>query len=198
VNLESLTVEEAQVKLVQHYLSALGPATEEDIVWWTGLGKREIRQALATIEQELTEMEIEGLGEGYLVLASDLRGLQGRYQGERRTNLLPSLDAYVMGYRDQRRFLGRSRHGEVFDRAGNALPTVWLDGKVIGVWLENRERSMLEVLLFQEPDKRVIAELEAEAQRLACFLEHGPATVQLDLYPDAAYPKSPFTLVRKQ
>ncbi len=197
VNLESVTAEEARMKLVQHYLSHLGPATEEDIVWWTGLGKLEIRQVLAGIKQ-LMEIEIEGLGEGYLVLAKHLTGLERRYHKERSMNLLPGLDPYVMGYKDRRRFLEPERYEQVFDRSGNALPTVWLDGRVIGVWLEKRKRPMLEVLLFQEADKRVLAELEAEAQCLAGFLEHAPPSVQINLYPDGAYPKTPFTLARKR
>jgi uncharacterized protein YcaQ len=197
VNLEALTVEEAQVKLVEHYLSHLGPATEEDIVWWSGLGKLETKQALATMEQQLVEIEIEGLREGYLVLASDLSELERSYHTGRPMVLLPSLDPYVMGYKDRRRFLDAVRHEQVFDRAGNALPTVWFDGEVVGIWLEDKKRSMLEVFLFQAADKQALTELEAEAQRLARFLEHDPIGVQINLYPDGAYPKSPFTLARE-
>ncbi len=197
VSLESPTVEAAQVKLVQHYLSRLGPATEEDIVWWTGLGKLEIGQALAATGQQLVEIEIESLGEGYLVLARDLNGLESGYDTERSIFLLPSLDPYVMGYKDRRRFLDSRRYDQVFDRAGNALPTVWRDGQVIGVWLEARKRPMLELFLFGEADKQTLAHLEAEAERLARFLEHDSPNVQISLYPEGAYPKSPFTLKRK-
>jgi uncharacterized protein YcaQ len=198
VNLESLTVKEAQVRLVQHYLSHLGPATEEDVVWWTGLGKLEIRQAVTALKQQLQEIAVEGLGAGYLVMTKDLKGLARRYHRQRSVNLLPSLDPYIMAYKDRRRFLAQERYSQVFDRAGNALPTVWLDGRVIGVWVENKERSGLEVLLFQEPDQRVLAELETEARRLANFLEHDPVNVQINIYPDDLYPKTPFTLARKK
>jgi len=198
VNLESLTAEEAQVKLAQHYLSHLGPATEDDIVWWTGLGKLEIGRALAAMKQRLMEIEIEGLGEGHLILVEDLNGLERRYVKERSMNLLPSLDPYIMSYKDRRRFLDPGGYDKVFDRAGNALPTVWLDGEVTGVWLEDKKRPMLEVLLFQEANTRILAQLEDEAQRLGRFLEHDPPDAQITLYPDGAYPKSPFTLARKQ
>ncbi len=198
VDLESVTAEEALVKLVEHYLSHLGPATEEDSVWWTGLGKLEIRQALAAIRRQLMDIVIEGLGEVHLVLAKDFEGLERGYGKERSIHLLPGLDSYVMGYKDRRRFLDPERYEQVFDHSGNALPTVWLDGRVIGVWLENREKPTLEVFLFEAADGRVLAKLEAEAQRLACFLEHDPPRVQVGLYPDEAYPKTPFTLARKR
>ena len=197
VDLESLTVEEAQVKLVQHYLSHLGPATEEDIVWWTGLGKQEIRQALALMRGQLMEIEIEGLRDSHLLLTKDLNELESSYQSERSTFFLPSLDPYIMGYKDRRRFLDQVRHEQVFDRAGNALPTVWFDGEVIGVWLEDSKKPGIEIFLFEDADKRILTELDAEAQRLARFLEHDPPNVQIILYPDGAYPKSPFTLAPK-
>jgi hypothetical protein len=198
VDLESYSAEEALVRLVQHYLCALGPASEEDIVWWAGLGKLEIRQALAAMKEQLSEIQIEGLGPGYLLLTKDLKALERRYHKQRAIKLLPSLDPYIMGYKDRRRVLPPERYNQVFDRAGNALPTVWLDGRVIGVWLENKERSALEVLLFQEADKRLLAELEIEAPRLAHFLEHDPVNVQINLYPEGVCPKTPFTLARQQ
>jgi hypothetical protein len=198
VDLESLTAEEAQVKLVQHYLSHLGPATEEDIVWWTGLGKQEIRQALALMRGQLVEIEIEGLRDSHLALTKDLNELETSLQSERPAFLLPSLDPYVMGYKDRRRFLDQVRYEQVFDRAGNALPTVWFDGEVIGVWLEDSKKPVIETFLFEDADKRILTELDAEAQRLARFLEHDPANVQISLYPDGAYPKSPFTLAQKK
>jgi hypothetical protein len=198
VDLESLTVEEAQVKLVQHYLSHLGPATEEDLVWWTGVGKLEIRQALAAIEKQLLEMKIEGLGDGYLLLDKDLSTLERSYPSEPSIKLLPGLDPYIMGYKDRHRFLDPMRYHQVFDPAGNALPTIWFDGEVIGVWLEDSRKPALEVLLLQEADKQVLTELEPEGEQLARFLEHDPINVQIGLYPDGTYPKSPFTLARKR
>ena len=74
---------------------------------------------------------------------------------------------------------------------------MWLDGHVIGVWLEDQKRSMVEVLLFEEPDKRVSVQVEAQAQCLGRFLEHDPVVVQIRLYPDDLHPKTPFTMARR-
>jgi hypothetical protein len=48
--------------------------------------------------------------------------------------LLPGLDPYIMGYRDCGRFLTAGHRAKVFDRAGNAMPTVWTNGRVVGAW----------------------------------------------------------------
>jgi hypothetical protein len=47
---------------------------------------------------------------------------------------LPGLDPYIMGYRDRRRFLVPEHRTKVFDRAGNAMPTVGANGRVVGAW----------------------------------------------------------------
>lgn len=198
VDLDSLTPEEAQAILVEHYLASLGPGTEEDIVWWTGLGKLDVRRTLAAVHEDLVEVQIEGLEAAHLVPAEALGDIQTQYEEGRSVFLLPGLDPYVMGYKDRRRFLPPNRYDQVFDRAGNALPTVWHNGQVIGVWLEEKKRTMVEVLLFIETEEALTSQVESEAQRLSSFLEHEPANVQIKVYPDDLYPKTPFTMARRQ
>ncbi len=197
VDLDSLTPEEAQSILVEHYLASLGPGTEDDIIWWTGLGKLDIRRALAAVQEDLVEVQIEGLEVAHLVPAEALGDIQRECENGRSVFLLPGLDPYVMGYKDRRRFLATERYDQVFDRAGNALPTVWCDGQVIGVWLEDKRRTKVEVLLFAEADKSFTSQVEAEARRLSRFLEHEPVNVQIRVYPDDLYPKTPFTMARR-
>ncbi len=51
--------------------------------------------------------------------------------------LLPGLDPTVMGWADRDWYLGP--HGaELFDRNGNAGPTAWWDGRVVGGWHQTR------------------------------------------------------------
>lgn len=198
VDLHSLTPDEARSRLVEHYLATLGPATEGDIVWWSGLGKSEIRSSLDAIEEKVTVVQIEGLESEHFILSSDLHELERDHTAARSVFLLPGLDPYVMGHKDRRRFLTDERYDQVFDPAGNALPTVWHDGRVIGIWLEDRKRTIVEVLLFEEAEEAVTSPVQAEAQRLSRFLEHDPVNVQIKLYPDDLYPKTPFTMARQQ
>jgi len=197
VDLEALTPGEAQARLVRWYLAAFGPATVEDIAWWSGLSKGEARRALSVLGDEVVEAEIESLGGGYLMLAADHQRLQEtQLRMEPSVNLLPSLDPYIMGYRDRRRFLAPEHYDQVFDRAGNAFATVWVNGKVVGVWRE--VEATIELLLWQDVGSGALTSVEAEAKRLGCFLGGKDVEAVLKPYPPEIYVKNPFTLAPRR
>jgi len=76
-----------------------------------------------------------------------------------------------MGYRDRRRFLAEKHYKKVFDRAGNALPTVWVNGQVVGAWGQLREDGSVIYGLFESLSEEEQALLADEAQRLETFLD---------------------------
>src|SRR5215218_8960306 len=60
--------------------------------------------------------------------------------------LLPTLDPTTMGWKERDWYLGT--HGSVlFDSAGNAGPTVWWDGRVVGGWSQRRDGEIVYRLL---------------------------------------------------
>jgi hypothetical protein len=170
VDLESVRPQEAQAWLVGRYLAAFGPAAFEDVQWWTGFSKRETKKALEALGPAVVEAAIESLGDGYLMLADDARRLcdfappDGPY-----VFFLPSLDPYIMGYGDRRRFLAAEHRAKLFDRAGNAVPTVWVNGRVVGAWGQREDGSVIYRLLeaVGEDEQALLA---AEARRLEGFL----------------------------
>jgi hypothetical protein len=83
--------------------------------------------------------------------------------------LLPGLDPYIMGYRDRGRFLAAGHRAKVFDRAGNAMPTVWVNGRVVGTWGQRKDGSVV-YGLFEPVGEEEQALLEGEVQRLEGFL----------------------------
>ena len=171
VDLESVTPQEARAWLVQRYLAAFGPATFDDVQWWTGFSKGEMEEALEAMKPAVVEVAVEGLGDGYLMLADDAQWLRDFAQPNvPYVFLLPGLDPYIMGYRDRRRFLAAEHRAKVFDRAGNAMPTVWVNGRVVGAWGQRRDGGVVYGLF--EPvgeEERVL--LEGEVQRLESFLD---------------------------
>jgi len=169
IDLGAVSPSEAQAWLVRRYLSAFGPATVEDIQWWTGLTRGETMHALEALQPSLIEVSIAGLGT-YLMQDTDL----GRCRDLSPPShpyawLLPSLDPYVMGYSDRRRFLDPGDQEAVLDRAGNAMPTVWFNGQVVGAWAQRRDGSVV-YGLFEPHPAAVRAAIDAEAQRLEAFL----------------------------
>jgi hypothetical protein len=179
VRLESVTPQEAQAWLVQRYLAAFGPATFDDLQWWTGFSKGETEEALGALKPAVEEVAIEGLGDGYLMLAEDARRLRDFAQPDVPSTssgqapyvfFLPGLDPYIMGYRDRRRFLAAEHRAKVFDRAGNAMPTVWVNGRVVGAWGQRKDGSVI-YSLFEPVGEEERVLLEGKARRLECFLD---------------------------
>ncbi len=169
IDVASVSPSEARARLVRRYLQAFAPVTPADVQWWTGLRAPEVAQALRALGRDVVEVTVEGLGAGYLMLAANLqelrrfRPLQGAY-----AFLLPGLDPYIMGYHDRRRFLDPAHQDKVFDRAGNALPTLWAGGRVVGAW-QQRKDGTVACGLFAAASGRAAAQLEREARRVEAF-----------------------------
>lgn len=152
---------EACADLLGRYLHAFGPVTATDVRWWTGWTVRltaTTLEAVGAVEVALDD------GVGY-VLPDDL----GRVSSTRRwVALLPGLDPTVMGWKDRGWYLGE--HGPaLFDRNGNAGPTVWADGRVVGGWIQHPSGEIA-VKLLERVDPRTRSAIDAERGRLQAWL----------------------------
>ena len=130
---------DARVELARRWLGAFGPGTVADVKWWTGWTVSQTRAALAgagAVEVHIPE------GEAY-VLADDVEPVA---RPEPWVALLPSLDPTTMGWRDRAWYLG-DHAAQLFDRNGNAGPTVWADGAVVGGWAQRRDGEVVVELL---------------------------------------------------
>ena len=156
----------AQVELVRGWLAAFGPGTAADLKWWTGLTLGQVRRALA----EAGTVEVDLDGTPGLVLADDLDPGPAPQPW---AALLPSLDPTTMGWAGREFFLGPHRP-VLFDRNGNAGPTIWWDGRVVGGWAQRRSGEVA-LRLLEDVGTEATAAIEAEAARLADWL--GPVRV---------------------
>jgi hypothetical protein len=145
-------VGEARASLVRHWLRSFGPGTVDDIKWWTGWNLGEVRKALEVVQP----VEVDA----GLVLKDDVAPVRvGRRPW---VALLPALDATTMGWKDRGWYLGD--HGPVlFDRMGNAGPTVWCDGRVVGGWAQRRDGEIAYELL-EDIGREAVAAVDAAAE----------------------------------
>ena len=151
----------AQAELLRRWLAAFGPATETDVRWWTGWTLRETRAALAAIPHERVDL---GGATGY-VLGGDLEPTP---RPEPSAALLPTLDPTTMGWKERDWYLGA--HGPtLFDSNGNAGPTVWWDGRVVGGWSQRRDGEIA-LGLLEDVGRDARAAIDAEATRLQAWL----------------------------
>jgi hypothetical protein len=148
---------DARAELVRRWLAAYGPGTLADLRWWTGLSLTEVRKALARIDTEDVDLD----GTPGLVLAEDAGPVAdpGPWVA-----LLPALDPTVMGWAGRGWYLGE--HGPaLFDRSGNAGPTVWADGRIVGGWAQ-REDGEVVYRLLEDVGAETASAVTDEAARL--------------------------------
>lgn len=151
----------ARADLVRRWLSVFGPAPESDLKWWTGWPLTRLRAALADVDT--VEVEVDDVS--MLVLAADLGPTDAPPVS---AALLPALDPTVMGWSERSWFLGEHAP-RLFDRFGNAGPTVWWDGHVVGGWGQTAAGEV-RVVLFENLGATGRAAVEAETERLQGWL----------------------------
>jgi hypothetical protein len=170
VELEAVSPAQAQVELARLYFAAYSPATFEDFRWWSGLPKEEAEQAFNGVKDILTALEIPGLPGGYFLLEQDLETLRRTpADAPRAIAMLPVWDAYLMAYRERRRYLAPEWNDRVFDPTGNAASAILLGGRIAGVWdtEEDRRAFTLKVALFEQAGLEIWSQLGDAARRLA-------------------------------
>jgi hypothetical protein len=152
---------QAQCLLLTRWLRSFGPATELDMKWWTGWPVTQVRRALAEIGA--VEVQVDS-GPAYL-LPDDTTPVEPVSSW---VQLLPSLDPTTMGWKQREWYLG-PHYPRLFDRNGNAGPTVWVDGRVVGGWAQ---RSSGEIVweLLEDVGTEAISEVECQAGALADWL----------------------------
>lgn len=153
--------DDACAELLRRWLGAFGPATMTDIRWWTGWTASLSARTLGSIGAE--EVELDD-GRGY-VLPDDLDAFDdpGPWVA-----LLPGLDPTVMGWKERDWYLG-AHADALFDRNGNAGPTVWANGRIAGGWAQT-EAGEIVVELLERVDAGTRRAIEAERERLRVWL----------------------------
>jgi hypothetical protein len=160
--LAELPVEEAQAELARAWLARFGPGTETDLRWWTGWTARATRAALATIGA----VEVDLDGDRGFVLPDDLEPTP---PPEHWIALLPSLDPTTMGWKVRDWYLGPHKDA-LFDTSGNAGPTIWVDGRIVGGWAIRPSGEVVTKLL-EDVGRDVSLAIDAEAERLTEWLQ---------------------------
>ncbi|WAM19171.1 winged helix DNA-binding domain-containing protein [Rhodococcus sp. JS3073] len=150
-------------ELIRRWLYAFGPGTEDDIVWWLGSTKNAVRTALH--ELGAVEVLLDGLAPGWL-LPDDL---DVEDEADSWTALLPPLDPSVMGWRNRDFYLGGHRRA-LFDTRGNAGTTTWVDGRIVGCWIQDSD-AVVRVHLLEPVSDEARDSLYNQASRLTAWLD---------------------------
>jgi len=160
--------EDALAELVRRYLASHGPATVQDLRWWSSLTVADIKKALSMLGSEVESETVDGMT--LWSIASE----EPRPPSGRGVHLLQTYDELIVGYTESRH-LGDPRATAV--RAAwrdRSLPNglVLQNGAIAGHWRRTVEKDaiVLELMLYQQIARDDARALEAAAQSLGRFL----------------------------
>ncbi len=154
--------EAARAELVRTWLRTFGPATVSDVKWWFGNTLTWARHALRDVDA--VEVDLDGTP-GF-ALPDDL---DEESEPEPWGALLPGLDVTAMGWYDRDWYLGGHR-SQVFDRNGNAGPTTWWNGRVVGGWTQDGD-GRVELRLLDAVGRDAREALTRKANDLTDWLD---------------------------
>ena len=153
--------------LVRRYLAAFGPATPGDAQAWSGLvGLREVFEGLrSTLVTFRDERKRELFDLPHAPRPSEDTAAPVRY--------VPEFDNLVLAHQDRTRVLADAHRQRVITPNLQVRGTFLVDGFVAGIWTTERKKNAATLSLepFVKLSKKVLGELEEEADALLAFLE---------------------------
>ncbi len=161
----------AVVNVARRFLAAYGPATYHDLArWWNGGGVSTARQWIASLGDELSQIDLDGTRAW--MLAADAREVR-ELPRNRSVRLLPGFDQYVVAAScHAERLLPGDFRRRVYRPQGWISPVLLVNGRIEGTWRYEIRGSRVEVVIepFIETPVWVRRAAGQEAERLAVFL----------------------------
>ena len=141
--------ETARTETIRKYLRAYGPASMEDIAWWTGLPLLQCQRSVSHMRREAIRFHVESYRDDMIGLKETVELLRRRTPLEEEIQLLPQWDPYTLGWRCRKRVADKEWLPFIYDPWGNAVSVIVDCGKVVGLWqFRDNEINMLEVHIF--------------------------------------------------
>jgi hypothetical protein len=152
----------AAAGLARRWLRAFGPGTRADLQWWAGWTAATTARALADVGA--VEVALDA-GTGF-VLPDDLDPVE---PAEPWVALLSGLDPSTMGWKQRDFYLDPALAGAIFDRNGNGGPAIWVDGQIVGGWVQRRDGTIA-LQCFADVGAEARAAIDRAAADLAGLL----------------------------
>lgn len=172
LELHSLDETEAKKEVIQKYIHSFGPATLNDITWWTKFPRTKIRDILENDEDKIVQVKVSEYNEPYYILKSQKKALQSTIVKKKfNFSLLPVLDPFIMGYKDRTRYIDTECFQYVFDRSGNGTSSIFVDGRVRGVWdFSEKPKPRVKLFYFMDMKKEDEKKIQTKAKNIGKFI----------------------------
>lgn len=135
-----LPEEDAKLEIARRYFTNMGPATVHDAMYYTGAKQAEVKNWIKTLPVESVECN----GNTYYYIPN------GKiYDKEIPPCIfLAGFDQLMLGYQKKESlYLPQEHLRGIFNLAGIVMPSVLLNGKVVGKW--KKKNSKLTITLFE-------------------------------------------------
>ncbi|MFX0106955.1 MAG: DNA glycosylase AlkZ-like family protein [Candidatus Hodarchaeota archaeon] len=191
-----MSEEEAFVELVHLYISKFGPADIDDLAWWIPRTKTEVKRALASLESDLTQIDLEGKTK-YMTYedADKAKGLESLatpviwflpyedhlpkafinrswYLSENvRTKIFPQLREHYWPPKGPEPPPGFKAKGSI-NVSGEIRPSIWMNGELIGRWeFEEKNKELIVVHeIFEKVHPKYDNMISRRAEELERFV----------------------------
>jgi hypothetical protein len=182
--------DDALASVALRYFRSHGPATVEDLAWWTKLTLTDARRGTAAVRDQLAAMSVDG--REYLASPETVE-LGSRATRAGTVVTLPGFDEFILGYTDRSAALA-AQHSQLIVPGNNGMfkATVVVGGRVAGTWTrQDRPRTVdVSAQLF-----RRLTDTEARAMTRA-FNDYGvfrdrPVTLTTTVLPLAISDRVP-------
>lgn len=136
-----LSREEALAALATRYFASRGPATAQDLAWWSGLTLKDVQAAIAAAGARIAAQTINGVAywSANDAPAPDADG--------RQVHLLPPFDEYLVAYKDRSLALDPAFGRQVIGINGLFNPSLVSDGRVVATWKRTLKKEAATVNL---------------------------------------------------
>lgn len=134
VQLTTENPESARTETVRRYLRCYGPASAEDVSWWTGLSAAQVQRSISHLRREAIRIPVEGFKEELLALREFIENMPAQKDKTSEIRFFPPWDPFVFGWQNRKRMVDKEFQPYVYDLAGNATGVIVDDGKAIGIW----------------------------------------------------------------
>jgi hypothetical protein len=134
--------EEALAEITRRYFTSHGPATQHDMMWWSGLTATDVKAGLEMVKSELAQEVVAG--KTYWLARDTVVTARTRPA----VDLLPGFDEYLLGYRDRDAVLA-PQHAQAVCPGNNGMfmPMLVVDGQIVGTWKRTLKKTTVQIEL---------------------------------------------------
>jgi hypothetical protein len=159
--------DEALAELAQRYFTSHGPATLQDLVWWSGLTTADARAGLEMAKPHLANETVDGKTYWRSQTMPVVKDVPPT------AYLLPNYDEYLVGYKDRSAVYDPAHAKLATSSTGIFTSAMVLNGQVVGIWKRAFKNGSVVITLspFAALAKAEYQAFVEAAKRYGAFLD---------------------------